>query len=213
MQMPPATATPTAGPDAGRNPRTGDGPLSALPDETLLVLFAKGDREAAHLLTGRLTPVAFRVALRMLGGDRAEAEDVAQEAMLRLWRQAPEWRQDGARVSTWLYRVATNLATDRLRCRRGQPLDGVDAPDEMQVTAVARLIETDRAAALDAALAALPERQRQAVVLRHIEGLTNPEIAEVMGIGVEAVESLTARGKRMLASLLAGRREELGYAE
>ena len=133
--------------------------------------------------------------------------------MLRLWRQAPEWRQDGARVSTWLYRVATNLATDRLRRRRGQPLDGVDAPDEMQVTAVARLIETDRAAALDAALAALPERQRQAVVLRHIEGLANPEIAEVMGIGVEAVESLTARGKRMLASLLAGRREELGYAE
>lgn len=67
--------------------------------------------------------------------------------------------------------------------------------------------------ALDAALAALPERQRQAVVLRHIEGLSNPEIAEVMQIGVEAVESLTARGKRALAALLSGQRAELGYGE
>ena len=190
-----------------------DGDLAALADEALMLLFAGGDRDAARILTGRLTPLAFRVALRMLGGDRAEAEDVAQEAMLRLWRQAADWRQDGARISTWLYRVTANLATDRLRRRRGQPLDGVEVPDERQLSAVARLIETDRAAALDAALGTLPERQRQAVVLRHIEGLANPEIAEIMGVGVEAVESLTARGKRMLAAVLAGRKEELGYGD
>ncbi|TKA96825.1 sigma-70 family RNA polymerase sigma factor, partial [Cereibacter changlensis] len=77
----------------------------------------------------------------------------------------------------------------------------------------AALIDGDRMRALDAALAALPERQRQAVVLRHLEGLTNPEIAEVMDIGVEAVESLTARGKRSLAALLSGQRAELGYEE
>ena len=59
--------------------------------------------------------------------------------------------------------------------------------------------------------AALPDRQRQAVVLRHIEGLSNPEIAAVMDIGVEAVESLVARGKKGLAALLSGRRAELGY--
>ena len=68
-------------------------------------------------------------------------------------------------------------------------------------------------AALQAALASLPERQRQAVVLRHIEGLTNPEIAEIMEIGVEAVESLTARGKRALAAALSGQRDALGYEE
>ena len=67
--------------------------------------------------------------------------------------------------------------------------------------------------ALNEALASLPDRQRQAVVLRHIEGLSNPEIAEVMQIGVEAVESLTARGKRALAAAMAGRRAELGYEE
>jgi RNA polymerase sigma-70 factor (ECF subfamily) len=78
---------------------------------------------------------------------------------------------------------------------------------------VAGLIAGERAAALDAALADLPERQRQAVVLRHLEGLSNPEIAAVMDVGVEAVESLTARGKRALTARLAGRRADLGYED
>ena len=73
--------------------------------------------------------------------------------------------------------------------------------------------EQSRAAALQAALARLPDRQRQAVILRHIEGLSNPQIGEIMEIGVEAVESLTARGKRALAADLAGKREELGYTD
>ena len=65
--------------------------------------------------------------------------------------------------------------------------------------------------ALDRALALLPERQREAVILRHIEGLSNPEIAEIMGIGVEAVESLTSRGKRGLAAALVGQKADLGF--
>ena len=75
------------------------------------------------------------------------------------------------------------------------------------------MIEADRMAALDAALASLPDRQREAVVLRHIEGMSNPEIAEILQIGVEAVESLTARGKRALAAILSGQRAALGYEE
>lgn len=187
-----------------------------IPEETLLVLYANGDRAAARALTLRLTPRVLGYASRLLGGDRAEAEDVAQEAMLRLWKVAPEWRQGEAKVSTWLYRVVTNLCTDRLRGRtrrRSVTLD--DAPEVADEAkgAEAGLIENDRMSALQTALGELPERQRQAVVLRHIEGLTNPEIAVVMDIGVEAVESLTARGKRALAAILAGRREELGYEE
>jgi len=184
---------------------------SDVPDEALLVLYANGDPEAARTLTLRLAPLALRLAARMLG-DRTEAEDVAQEAMLRLWRVAPDWRQGEAKVSTWLYRVTSNLCTDRLRRRgRSVALDAVAEPEDGRPGAVAGLIEADRAAALEAALAALPDRQRQAVVLRHLEGLTNPEIAEIMEIGVEAVESLTARGKRALTAALSGRREELGY--
>lgn len=183
-----------------------------LPDEDLLARFARGDAAAARALTLRLTPVALRVAQRMLG-DRAEAEDVAQEAMLRLWRMAPDWRPGVAQVSTWLYRVTVNLCTDRLRRRRTVDLDAAGEVADARPAAVQEMIAADRVAALEAALMALPERQRQAVVLRHLEGLSNPEIADILGIGVEAVESLTARGKRMLAAALAGRREELGYGE
>jgi RNA polymerase sigma-70 factor (ECF subfamily) len=180
-------------------------------DEALLVAYGNGDRAASAALTARLLPRVFGHAARVLG-DSAEAEDVAQEAMLRLWRQAPDWRQGEAKVTTWLYRVTVNLCTDRLRKRgRGVDLEAVAEPEDPAISVEAALIETDRAAALQAALDQLPERQRQAVVLRHLEGLPNPEIAQVMDIGVEAVESLTARGKRALRAALAGRRAELGY--
>ncbi|MFN4153121.1 MAG: RNA polymerase sigma factor [Paracoccaceae bacterium] len=192
-----------------------DDTLAPLSDEALLGLYANGDPEAARLLTRRLAPRAFAHAWRMLA-DRAEAEDVAQEALLRLWRIAPDWRQGEAQVTTWLYRVVGNLATDRLRARkrrRAEPLDAAPEPASDQLAVVQAMIESDRMAALQAALTALPDRQRQAVVLRHIEGLANPEIAAIMAIGVEAVESLTARGKRALTALLAGRREDLGYED
>ena len=189
--------------------------LAVLADEALVVLYANGDPDAARALAARLLPRILGYAGRLLA-DRAEAEDVAQEAMLRLWRVAPGWRQGEAKVSTWVYRVVTNLCTDRIRARRRRPtaaLDQVTEPEDGAAGVVAALIEADRIAALDAALATLPDRQRQAVVLRHIEGLTNPEIAEVLEIGVEAVESLTARGKRALTIVLANRRQALGYEE
>ncbi len=187
-----------------------------VPDEALMVLYANGDRHAALVLTRRVTPRVVAYAARLLGGDRAEAEDVAQETMLRLWKVAPQWRQGETKVTTWAYRVATNLCIDRQRSRgrkRQVALD--DAPEVADGTpgAEGRLQEAGRMAALEVALAELPDRQRQAVVLRHLEGMTNPEIAAIMEIGVEAVESLTARGKRALAAILSGRKEELGYED
>ena len=184
--------------------------LSDVSDEALLVLYANGDPGAARALTLRLTPRVLGFAARMLS-DRTEAEDVAQEAMLRLWRMAPDWQQGEARVATWLYRVASNLCLDQLRRSRPRGLGDVAEPEDTTPGVISRMIEADRVLALDGALAALPDRQRQAVVLRHIEGLSNPEIAAVMDIGVEAVESLVARGKKGLAALLSGRRAELGY--
>ncbi|MCC5984351.1 MAG: sigma-70 family RNA polymerase sigma factor [Rhodobacteraceae bacterium] len=184
-------------------------------DAALLAEAVRGDSLAARALAARLAPPVLRFAARMLGGDRAEAEDVTQEALLRLWRQAPDWRADGPPVRAWVYRVAANLCTDRLRrrARRGDvALDAVAEPsDTAASTAAARMMQATRAAALEAALADLPERQRQAVILRHIEGLSNPEIAQIMDTGVEAVESLTARGKRALQAALGGRKAELGY--
>lgn len=182
-------------------------------DEALLVLYANGDGPAARALTLRLTPRVFAQAFRMLG-DRAEAEDVTQEALLRLWKIAPDWRQGEAQVSTWLWRVVANLATDRLRKRRRvAPLEDAGEPADDSAGAEARMQAQARRAALAGALADLPERQRQAVELRHIEGLGNPEIADILKISVEAVESLTARGKRALARALKGRKAELGYTD
>lgn len=184
-------------------------------DDALLVLYANGDPDAARALAARLVPRILGYATRLLG-DRTEAEDIAQEVMLRLWRMAPDWRPGAAQVSTWVYRVTANLCTDRLRAakrKQAQALDDVAEPQDGAASVVAQMIDADRQAALELALADLPERQREAVILRHIEGLANPQIAEVMQIGVEAVESLVARGKRALTTALSGRRGELGYRE
>ena len=186
--------------------------LESVSDEALLVAFGNGDQSAARALTVRLTPRVLGYAARLLT-DPTEAEDVTQEAMIRLWKIAPDWRQGEAKVTTWLYRVVTNLCTDRLRKKRGKALDDIAEPEDGQPSQEAKLLERQRLAALDLALASLPERQRQAVILRHIEGLSNPQIAEVLDISTEAVESLTARGKRALAQALAGQKKELGFED
>ena len=188
----------------------GDPAARRLSDAELLGRFADGDAMAARQLTDRLGPRCYSVALRMLG-NRAEAEDVTQEAMMRLWKMAPTWVPGQAQVSTWLYRVTLNLCTDQRRRKRPDALpEGADPADDAP-SVTDRMQDASRRDALQAALDQLPDRQRQAVILRHIEELSNPEIAGIMKISVEAVESLTARGKRALASILAERREELGY--
>ena len=185
-------------------------PFAGAPDEALLVAYANGDGQAARYLTARLLPRVLGQATRMLG-NRTEAEDVAQDALMRLWKIAPDWRQGEAQVSTWLYRVVANLCTDRLRKRRAVSLDQIAEPLDETPSVVAQMQTLVRMTALSDALAQLPERQALAVSRRHLEGLANPEIAQIMDISVRSVESLTARGKRALAGILAGRRTELGY--
>lgn len=178
-------------------------------DDALMARAAAGEAAAAERLVSRHGPRAMGLAVSMLA-DRAEAEDVAQEAMLRLWRQAPRWRAGEAQVSTWLHRVVSNLAIDRLRRRRRWSAeDPPELPDE-RPGAEARLAEADRSAALRAAIADLPDRQRAALTLRHFAELSNPEIAERLEISVEAVESLLARARRALSKALEDRKEALG---
>ncbi|WP_108721686.1 RNA polymerase sigma factor [Neptunicoccus sediminis] len=182
-------------------------------DDALMVLFANGDGQAASVLAYRHTGRVLALALRMLG-DKAEAEDVAQDALMRLWKIAPDWRQGEAKVSTWLYRVASNLCTDRLRKQGGkrasEDIDNVPEPKDDAPSIESDLIARDRANALQAALETLPVRQRKAVSLRFLQELANPEVAEIMEISVEAVESLLARGKRGLAEALEAQKMELG---
>jgi RNA polymerase sigma factor (sigma-70 family) len=179
----------------------------------LLLAFGQGDVAAAAALIDLVSPRVLAQATRMMG-NRAEAEEIAQEAMLKLWRASKSGEINKASISTWLYSVTANLCIDRLRCHR-KTLPIHDLPEPVDPTpAVAQvLLEDARKSALRAALADLPERQAMAVSLRFIEGLQNPEIADIMGVSIEAVESLTARGKRALATALGHRREELGYAD
>jgi RNA polymerase sigma factor (sigma-70 family) len=187
---------------------------SAAIQADLLVRATQGEARAARDLTALLAPRAYAQAFRMLG-NTAEAEDVVQDALMRLWRAAPNWQAGGAQVSTWLYRVVANLCIDRMRRSKHVSLQDEDTPEPQDPGPgqEAQLIQKARLSALYAALRKLPDRQRQAVVLRHIEGLSNPEIAEIMEVSVEAVESLSARGKRALSKDLGPHKKELGFSD
>jgi RNA polymerase sigma-70 factor (ECF subfamily) len=134
--------------------------------------------------------------------DEAEADDIAQEALLRLWQQAPQLQlaEHGARP--WLRRVASNLCIDRIRA--GRRTDVTDEVPEQAVPAdqLTGLVQQDLATRVDAALRTLPERQRQALTLFQYEGLSQIEIGEILGISDEAVESLLARARRTLRQVL-----------
>ncbi len=196
--------------DSGAVTDTGLDAHSTDDDALLLARFAAGDQGAARILTDQLLPRVLRQAWRLLG-DEAEAEDVAQDAMLRLWRQAGDWRAGEARISTWLYRVTRNLCIDRIRKRRPMvPIEDVAEPPDPAPSALQRLANSEQSRALADAILALPERQRQALVLRHFEGMSNPEIGARLGCSVEAVESLLARARRQLAEDMSKRREDFG---
>jgi RNA polymerase sigma-70 factor (ECF subfamily) len=173
------------------------------PDQELICRVAAGDPAAVRAMAARKLPRLLGVATRMLG-DRAEAEDVAQEAFVKLWRQARRWRPGAAMVDTWLHRVTLNLCYDRLRRRREIPAAAPPEQTDPAPGADMAMIRAARDAALAAAIASLPERQRAALVLQYYEGLSNIEAAAAMEIGVEALESLLSRARRTLRDKLKG---------
>ncbi len=173
------------------------------PDGDLVRRVGEGDAQAVEAQVARKLPRMTALAIRLLG-DRAEAEDVVQEVFLRVWRSAAAWRPGAAKFDTWMHRVAFNLCTDRLRKRRESPLpDTWDAPDP-QPLADAEITAEQQSDALGRALAELAPRQREAIVLTYYQELPNREAAALMGIGVDALESLLARGRRALKARLEG---------
>ena len=186
------------------------GQLSGMSDNALLVAYANGTPQAAQILTERLMPKIFAQAFHRLR-NKADAEDIAQEALLRLWRIAPDWQQGNTKVSTWLYQVVSNLCIDRIRRKQPENLDAIPEPADARPNATDVIQDQSRASALYHALAKLPDRQREAVAMRHLDGLSNPEIADNLQLSTKAVESLIARGKRKLSEILQSQKSELGY--
>jgi RNA polymerase sigma-70 factor (ECF subfamily) len=161
----------------------------------------RGDQRAFRELVDRYLAAITRFALRTLG-DRAEAEEVAQETFLRLWTAAADF-EPHAQPKTWLYRIARNQCIDRIRKRRthGEEVElleheaGEDRPSAL-------LLRKQIAAQVGEALATLPERQREAITLVHYEGLSGAEACDVLSVSAEALESLLARGRRALREQL-----------
>ncbi len=177
-------------------------------DEWLMGQVADGEVWAYEALVTRHLDRFLWVARRIVGV-QAEAEDIVQEAFLRLWTKAGVWAPQGAKFTTWFYRIVTNLSIDHKRKKRPVALpDHFDAPDPAQ-TAEAKLVDEQDNMIVARALDTLPERQKAAIVLCYYEGLSNAEAADVLSVGVKGLESLLVRGRRQLATILKDSKDHL----
>jgi RNA polymerase sigma-70 factor (ECF subfamily) len=180
-----------------------------LADHELMQAVAAGDEAAFVRLTREESPRLLRFARAMLAESPAEAEEVVQEALVRLWQASGDWQPNG-RVSTWLHQVVYRLSIDAIRRRKpsveigtleAELEDGAPAPD-------IQMIRVDDVRLVQEAIGRLPARQRTALLLCHFQELGQAEGAAVMGIGESAYESLLARARRGLKSMLSGGTEK-----
>jgi RNA polymerase sigma-70 factor (ECF subfamily) len=181
-------------------------------DESLMLLIQTGSHQAFSVLVRRHTSRFFATAYN-LSGNASEAEDLVQEAFLKIWHRPSIWKNDkGAKFTTWFYRILVNMNIDELRKKKrmtgDQALefmaDKSDSP-EQQVALNEEQIMIERA------LESLPERQRTALNLCFYEGASNAQAAEIMGVKVKALESLLMRAKAGLKEFFAhneNKREE-----
>jgi RNA polymerase sigma-70 factor (ECF subfamily) len=172
-------------------------------DAASMRAMAGGEEAALRRVMADLTPTLARFAGTLAAS--ADIEDVLQEAFLRLWRAAPDWRPE-ARISTFLHTIVYRLCVDRLRRRRrlAESTDEawLDLPDD-QPDPEQRLLSADRRERIERALAALPPRQRAAMSLCYGEDLTQAEAAATLGCTQEAYEALLGRARRALRAALA----------
>ncbi|WP_244421710.1 MULTISPECIES: sigma-70 family RNA polymerase sigma factor [Azorhizobium] len=169
-------------------------------DEDLMARVASGDAGAFRVLSARHAPRAVALARRYLSSD-ADAEDVAQEALLRVWRAAPSW-QPTARFTTWFYRIVVNLCLNQKRRAEPAPLDDVPEPVDPTPDAEARWEEAQERDRIADAVSHLPDRQRAALLLTYWEGLSNSAVADALGTTVGSVETLLVRARKALRDRL-----------
>ena len=178
-------------------------------DAKLMQRIAAGDQRALRDLMQRHLSRTVRLAARILGSTGA-AEDVAQEAFVRVWKHAGNWedpKQAGAKFTTWFYRIVLNLCIDEKRKRSFTDIDAIPERADDTPDAEANMQRREKSQRVKAALAELPERQRAAFVLCFYEDYSNKDAADMLGISVKAIESLLVRARRTLRDLLQGEDE------
>jgi RNA polymerase sigma-70 factor (ECF subfamily) len=173
-------------------------------DDALMARVAARDTAALKLLADRHAQLPWRIAYRMLA-DSAEAEDVAQEALLRLWQYADRWQAGGPGVAAWLTRVATNACLDRLRRRRFTSDEAVPERADESALADEAIEEDEVRKAVAECIEALPDRQRAAIVLTYYEERQNKMAAEILAMQLKAFESLLLRARAALRGCVEGK--------
>jgi RNA polymerase sigma-70 factor (ECF subfamily) len=190
--------------DAQIAPGAEEGMAGNESDEGLMALVAHGDQPAFRILMGRHMGLAIRVAQRIVG-DAAEADDIGQDAFLRVWSRASSFDPRVARFTTWLYRVVLNLSLDRVRKPKHAPIEEAAELRSDDPEPVAVMIEDEQRRIVSVALAGLPDRQRAAIVLFHMEGLSGREAAQAMNVSEKAFESLLVRGRAAIKQYVEAR--------
>lgn len=177
--------------------------LTEQSDEALMAEIAAGRRAAFDALCARHLQRVLRLAHRVQPRWQ-DAEEIAQDAFLQVWEHAGDWRPDGAKFTTWLYRIVVNRAVDYRRKRVFAPLEDAGERECPAPGAEAAVEERQLAAHVDAMLAELPERQRAALGLCFYEEMTCAEAAQAMDVSVSAMESLLVRARRAAREKLRG---------
>jgi RNA polymerase sigma-70 factor (ECF subfamily) len=170
-------------------------------DDALLARIANNDQNAFRVLVERHIDRAYGLALRILN-NRADAEDIVQDTLLKIWLHRGRWESGRAKFSTWLYRVVTNRCIDVRRQPRSEDIEQVPEVADDRPLAIAEIQKHEVNTMLDAAMGRLPDQQRVALILSYHENMSNGDIAEVMQTTVIAVESLLKRGRQRLRELL-----------
>jgi RNA polymerase sigma-70 factor (ECF subfamily) len=170
-------------------------------DEQLMAWVVEGDRRSFDVLVDRHLERALRTAGRIVG-NHADAEEIAQEAMLRVWTRARSWQPRRAKFTTWLYQIVVNLAFDLRRRPSAEPLEVVGDPVDPSPLESAALEDLDRQRAVADAIRQLPARQRAALTLCYYEGLSGEEAASALSTSLKGVEGLLLRARRFLKKRL-----------
>ena len=185
------------GSNDGRGPRQQIEMMEEPSDEVLMSEVSARRQQAFRILMRRHMPRALRVAERIVR-DPVDADDIGQEAFLRVWAHATSFDPHVAKFTTWLYRIVLNLTLDRTRRRTFRPLDEAGDVPDAGPHAVERLIAYEERRLLNLAMAALSDRQRGAIALFHMEGLSGEEAAKAMNLSAKAFESLLGRARAAL---------------
>ena len=166
-------------------------------DEMLMVKAQQGDQAAFAQLVHRHVDALYSYALRLCKS-HTSAEDLVQESWLSAWTNAASFDARKAKLTTWLHRIVVNKFIDGTR-RKTEVLDEVAVGSAVADGNLSQdLALEQRLATLDSMINALPEEQRAALVLRHIQGFSNDDVSHILGVSVHAVESLLARARRSL---------------